>query len=60
MKTIEVTPTWAQIAPLLLDCVERGTNRQAVKEARDALLQACRMADKLLKIQDELEVSDER
>ena len=60
-ETIDCTPTWAQIAPLLLDCIERGSNPQAIREARTALLQACTMADKLLKIKGELveEVSDD-
>lgn len=45
MRTIDITPTWAGITPVLIEAAARGTTAKGRKAATEELHRMARIAD---------------
>jgi len=57
-RTINITPTWEGITPMLLAVIENGTPEGAA-EAREELMRMARIADRAVAAQTREDQGDE-
>ncbi len=49
-KTIDITPTWLGLAPVIIDIVKNSPTPESTKIAEEELLKMARVADKYVEI----------
>jgi len=51
LKTIDITPTWESLAPVMIDIIKNpDASFQSTKIAKEELLKMARVADKYIEI----------
>ena len=49
-KTIDITPTWLGLAPVMIDIIKNSPTPESTKIAEEELLKMARVADKYIEI----------
>ena len=49
-KTIDITPTWQSLAPVMIDIIKTSPTPESTKIAEEELLKMARVADKYVEI----------
>jgi hypothetical protein len=45
IQTIEITPTWEEAAPLIIDIIRNATNPRSIQIAKEELMKMAKAAD---------------
>ncbi len=49
-KTIDITPTWQSLAPVMIDIIKTSPTPESTKIAEEELLKMARVADKYIEV----------
>jgi hypothetical protein len=50
-KTIDLTPTWEEITPVMIHIIRSGTDQKSVKDVEKEMLRMAKLADLYVKHQ---------
>jgi len=50
-QTIDITPTWEEVAPIVIEIIKNGSTPKSIRAAENEIINMARIADRYIKLQ---------